>query len=474
MKNILLILADELRADALGCYGNSQVHTPQADALAKKGILFENHFTVHGKCVPSRSALYSGRYPNLGGHRTLGIELRPGEENLAWYLKRNGWETRLIQRNHTIDESWIGENFTHWDRKEGPNPHFIQGSGVDETDLRLFNWGVIEDPSYRSQDRIHTELLCQWLRGRPRGGAPFFANLNWINPHPPYHSERKYADLYQNKTLLLKPGAEAVKGDRGSYWSVIRRELGAEALSGTRRQNILRNYYGQVSACDDLLGDIVKTLAETGLWDETILVFASDHGDYAGQYGLVEKWDTGFEDCITHIPMVISGGGLPSGERISSLTETVDVFPTLCDLMGLERPKGLSGKSFSKIWEPGNDTHREDVFAEGGHEPELLSVPIAPESHHSFIAAYQAKARVRNHSPESLCRSKMIRTERYKYIWRSAEKPELYDLKEDPDECVNKANDPAYEKICHEMKDRLLNRLIANEETRPWDPKPIA
>ncbi len=473
-KNIVLVLADELRADGLGCYGNTQVLTPRTDALAREGIRFAHHFTSHGKCVPSRCALYSGRYPNLGGHRTLGIELQRGEENLAWFLKRNGWETRLFQRNHTIDINWIHEVFDNWEQIPTPNPHFVTGTEVDEMDIRLFNWGVVDDPAYVSTDRIHSDALCKWLREKDRRSIPFFTNLNWINPHPPYHAERRFAERYTVDSLILKPGADSVSGGRGSYWSSFREELGAKDLSDDRRRKLLRNYYSQISACDEHLGNIIDTLKDTGLWESTILIYASDHGDYAGQYGLVEKWDTGFEDCITQIPLILAGGGLPQGMTVSALTESVDLFPTMCDLLEVETPGGLSGRSFHGIWNKPGAEHRSDVFAEGGHERALLKVPIRPEDHNPHIACYQAKARVRNHHPESLMRSKMIRTRNLKYIWRVAESPELYDLKKDPDECVNVVGHPAYQEAACAMKERLLNRLIENEDTRPWDPNPIA
>ena len=470
-KNVLLLLADEWRADTVGCYGHPLVRTPATDDLAARGVRFANHFTPHGKCVPARVALYSGRYPNLGGHRTLGILLQPHEANLGLTLREAGYHCAILHRNHTIDSSWIDRVFHERIGMDRPYPGWYAAEpGLTEAEVRAYYHGRSAE---RPPDQDSTDLLCDWLRQRRDGDTPFFANINWDMPHPPYKAVAGHADRYPLDAIELLPTCDAA--DKPLYVRGIRETCGAAAgaLTPDLKRRILQAYYGMVSCIDEQVGRIVATLRECGLWDDTIVILASDHGDYCTQYDLLEKWDTGFEDCIVHVPFILAGGGLSQGRVVQGFTSHVDLFPTLADLLGIECPVGVSGASLVPMIEDPGVTLRDYAFAEGGHEPELLRIPIAPEEHNVMLC-YQGKATVRNRWPDSLRRAKMIRTAEFKYIYRVAEADELYDLRTDPHECRNLAADPACADVIREYRDRLLCHLVENEDKRPLDPKPIA
>ena len=473
-KNLILMMADELRADFVGAYGSKDAKTPCLDSLAEEGVIFTNHFTNHTKCVPSRACLFSGRHSHLGGHRTLGIELRPGEENLAGLLKENGYRTSMVERNHTIDESWLDKNFDEWLKlpEEGMYS-FAPAKDVSVAERRAFYWGIHDRPPEKHVDAVHAKGLAG-LVASTAGKGPFFANINWSNPHPPYNCPHLHAKRFDRESLSLLPGVEDT--EKPLHYRHIRDLYGGleHVLSTELKRKILLAYHAQTSFIDDLVGMLVKSVKDAGLWDDTIIIFASDHGDYVGQYNLVEKWDTGFEECLVKVPLIMAGGGLPRGVAVPGLTEHVDVLPSLCELLGLTAPWGLSGLSFVNMIRDPAARNKAHVLCEGGHESRLLDIPIATESHNAEVACYQGKASVRNACPDSLRKAKMIRGERWKYVFRVADIEELYDLETDPWEMRNLAGDPSFSDIKASMKDALLRTLIETEESRPFDPKPIA
>lgn len=470
-RNVLLLLADEWRADFLGCQGHPLSPTPATDALASAGVRFARHFTPHGKCVPARCALYTGRYPNLGGHRTLGVLLQPGETNLAQVLHERGYRTALFHRNHTIDPAWLDRivDETHGMRRPYPG-WYGAGPEVTPAEARAYYHGSSPTPP---PDLDSTELLCQWLRQRPRDGAPFFANLNWDLPHPPYRTIEPACRKFPLEQIALLPTGPC--RDKPRHVQGIRETNGAAEglLTPDLKRRILQAYLSMVATVDTMVGRVVATLHECGLWDDTLVILGSDHGDYCTQYDLLEKWDTGFEDCLLHVPWIMAGGGLPAGRVVEGFSSHVDLLPTLCELLDLPVPAGLSGVSLAPMLADPTATVRDYVFAEGGHEAELLRIPIAPHQHNSMLC-YQGKATVRNRWPEALRRAKMIRTREYKYVYRVADREELYDLRQDPHELHNLASDPAHAGTLREYRDRLLRHLVENEDKRPADPLPIA
>lgn len=476
-KNLIMIVPDEMRADCTGFMGNEEVATPTLDRLAAEGVVCSRHFSNHGKCVPARAALYTGRYPNIAGHRTLGVEIQPGESNLALQLKQNGYRSAMFMRNHTVSKACHGESFDEWINAPIDNDrnHFRRNPKITSSEEGAFYWGSIEDEEYVSSDMLNTRHFCTWLRER-NGDRPFFANINYINPHPPYNAPRRLLERFPLDALTLFPGDHVSPGEP-EFMRRIREEYGGldTSLSDDLKRKILQAYYAQILDVDNCVKEIESTLKETGLWEKSIIVFIGDHGDYAGQYNLVEKWDTGFQDCLLHVPFVLTGGALPyAGRRVEAFSEHVDFYPTICDLLELEKPYGISGKSIVGLIRGDSSTIKDSVYAEGGHEEELLEIEIPPQAHNAYVPCYQGKAKVRHSYPITLRKAKMIRTDEYKYIYRIAEPEELYDLRNDPGELVNLASNPAYSEVRYAMMERLLRHKIMHENHQPFDPHPIA
>lgn len=493
--NLILITADELRADFVECYGNKTAKTPNIDKMAENGVMFSNYFTCHTKCVPARTIIFSGRYANLGGHRTLGPHLGKDEPNLASLLKEKGYRNIMFGRNHTIDENWLYDIFE--DRIAAKVDHLVLNKNVSEDERKSMYFGPIEDKNYKSDTEVWTTQMIEWMENYVKSGdkRPFFLNINWFNPHPPYCAAKNLVDQFDINSIDLLPTCSL--DDKPVFMKAIYEIYGLNEKFGKNLDNlkrkILQCYYAQVLDVDIQLGRIIEAIKRLNLSEDTIVIFMSDHGDYVGEYNLVEKWDTGFQDCLIHVPLIMQIPG-KNGIEIKGMTESVDIFPTLCELLDLEIPYGINGKSMVHLLDHPDSDFKELVYCEGGHEEALLKIPIDPKDHgkvqkvqnsekfpgrdtepnYQLLDSYQGKAQVRNLYPDSLRKAKMIRTKDYKYIYRVVEEDELYDLNKDPNETINFINNPEYKKIVDEMRDLLLNHLVENEETRPFDPFPVA
>ena len=473
-KNLILVAADELRADFVGCYGNKVAKTPNIDKMAQEGAVFSHHFANHGKCVPSRSCIYSGRYAKLGGHRTLSVTLQPDEVNIASVLKDRGYHNVMFGNNHTIDDSWVNDIF---DERIGSEiRHFIRNPKVTLEENKAMYWGSIDEDDYKSNTEVWTTSLIEWMEKYVSSSKdkPFFLNINWTNPHPPYNASAKLLEHFKLEDMTLLPTADLEK--MPLFMKAINEIYGIKGNNAdTLKRKILQAYYAQILDVDIQVGRILDAIERLSLDEDTIIVFMSDHGDYTGQYNMVEKWDTGFHDCLIHVPFIMKVPGYQN-IQVKKMTEAVDIFPTLCDMFEIETPYGVNGKSMTHLLDDPNGEHKDYVYCEGGHEKELLdiSIPVPEEDPPSDLPGiYTGKFIVRNKYPNSLRKAKMIRTTEFKYIYRVVENDELYDLRHDPNETRNLIDDSKYNQVVLEMREMLLEHLVETEENRPFDPNPV-
>jgi arylsulfatase A-like enzyme len=480
--NIILLIAEELGQGFLGYSGNKDSETPSLDSLSEKGVVFNNHFTVHGKCVPSRAALYSGRYCHNGGHRTLGIELRKNEISLANILKKNGYNTIMAGKNHTVDESCVNEQFLErWTSGLNGKKYADYAKYTKETTSNdrspgnkhadNYIFGKINIKENDTEDYLLTERLCHFIKKR-ESDQPYFINLNYHYTHPPYEIMEPYYSKFMKKDLALLPDNPGK--NKPEFMYKMHELYGFSRLSENDRKEMLACYYGMLNFLDNRVKEIYEALEEAGELNNTILIFTSDHGDLAGHHGLPEKWDTIFSDCIMKIPLLIHCPEKFAPMKIEALTENIDVLPTLLELLDIEAPYGIQGKSLSRVAQGAKKEHKDYVFAEGGHEKELLDVEIKPDKHRLLIVGYLKKAEMREIMPDSLRKAKMIRTKKYKLVYRIKDKNEFYDLENDPREQVNCYDKPEFAEEIRKMEKTLLDHLIETEENLPFDPVPIS
>lgn len=479
--NLILITADELRADACGFMGNPDCRTPHLDRFAARALVFDRHFAPSAKCVPSRVAMLTGRYCHTDGIRAIHEEchLPPGAPNLLPVLRQAGYQTACFGHNHVWQDFWgdnrpgsgatdyhsytAGEYAALLNRAwpvppDGPAP--ILAEPVGNLAVQRYTRpleGFCDDN--RSAQAIH------YLRqGRDRS-RPFYLHLNLGKPHPPYGVEEPYFSQYDREALApwpheLPAGASLPLRKQRE----IRTPAGATAAHFRQVQAV---YYGMVTKVDTLLGQVFAALDAEDLWADSVVLFTSDHGDFAGQFGLPEKWDTVMHDCLLHVPFVLWAPGRGPGwqTRVGALSDHTDLLPTLLELLGLRADWGVHGESLLPVWR--GERRRAAVFADGGHEAAMRARFDTPLRDAHGQPASEGKQQVYHDCPDTMARTRMIRTERWKLVVREIADHELYDLAADPGELNNLWGRPEHAATVQELLLALVQWDLRTDPDRP-------
>jgi choline-sulfatase len=467
-KNVVLITMDECKASALGCYNTAYSVSEGIDTFAQDGVLFEQCFTVMPKCVPSRAAMLTGRYCHTDGHRTLpGFEVRSGEPNFIHTLKKNGYKTGMFGKNHTFESGAFEENLDVY-CKDLKGIDVPWQRGENETDDELFRAFYRGDFSCTEsmRDTIATREAQKFFE--EAGGHPFFALINYNAPHPPYTDIQPFIAQVRAKNIPL-PTIEEIN-QCPEILKETRMVYDLEGMTEEKWRKVVEGYYSLVAYVSDQISQLLAKLKELGLYEESLVIVTADHGDFAGEHGAVEKCDTLFYDCLTHIPLIIKlSGNEFSGQRRKTLCENIDLAPTILELLGLEISEHIHGSSLVPSLQDPAYIHTEQVFSEGGVEFHALqrSVHYNSSEHRKRHPNYIWKQILMVDYPSSMYRAKMIRTERWKLIYRVDNTIELFDLVNDPGEFCNVAKDPSNKEIINDLIFRLLNWCIQTETDYP-------
>ncbi len=468
--NVVFLCTDEMRASAMGRHGNPHRPTPFLDALAARGACFDRCHCVHPKCTPSRVSVLTAQYPHVGGHRTLEMPARPHEPNLVRALRDSGYETCLVGRNHVTDDVATPQTFDHWLRADGTMKLDADDPVCDVAGSYLL--GRDDRPLGATSDHARTERARRWLREERDAGRPFFLWLNLEFPHPPYAVTAPYYGRIDRSAVDLPPRADGVAGEPPPF-RVLREAYGLGAMTDADWREMVAVYHEMCMACDDRARDLMNTLGDLGLADNTLFVHWADHGDFAGHYGLPEKWDTCFHDCITRVPLSITGPGVMP-LRSDALVELIDVMPTLLDLCGVPVPPGVQGRSLAPLMRGETTAHRDLVFCQGGQEPALLARTVPHRDRPRPAAAYYLKQLALERDPWINVRAKMIFDGRWRYVYRFPRPgelrgfEELYDVDADPHELQNLAGDESRGEVLDRMRTLLVNKLIEAETVEPF------
>ena len=492
--NILLITADEMRADCTGFMGNPDIRTPHLDNLAQGGTVLDNHFAPFPKCVPSRCAMHTGRHPHTDGLRTVMPDnhLPKGDPTLGEFLREQGYETAVLGLNHVWKAEWFYGEGTNKNKKsagvvdyhsftEGAmadclkqsypfpagKPRPLSGHpGLPETGFT----GLTTGEAGNFSDQHRAEQARAYLEEIRDPAKPFFLQVNFGKPHPPYAIHEPWYSLYDPASLRPFPYALpenaplALRAQR--QW-----RLGEDVPEEDLRE-MQAVYYGMISFIDEQVGTIMAALDRAGLRDNTLVLFLSDHGDYAGQYGICEKWDGSLQDCLLHVPALVAGPGIPRGQRRGSFSEMVDLAPTILDYLDLTKPDDWTwhGESLLPVLAkdaPGKET----VFASGGHEKAMRDRFVTPawsEKNGIPMKATQGKQLTYQECPDAMARCKMVRTHEWKLVIRETGDNELYHLREDPSETRNLYPTGKYEEVIRDLQERLLIWTLQTDPDRPF------
>jgi arylsulfatase A-like enzyme len=467
--NFIYFNPDEMRADVLGCYGDALAQTPNIDRLAKSGVRFEQCHVQHTVCTPSRCSFMTGWYPHVRGHRSLWHCLRPDEPNTFKYLKAAGYEVHWNGKNDLLaPESFADAVTSVYPAQGGAGSAELYEKGT------AGYWSFLKGPAEGHTGDYHRiERAVEFLKSRKKSDAPFILHLPIGYPHCPYTCPEPWYSMYDpDKLPPLRPAD--LEGKPLAY-RLIREYRKLGELDDAHLRKVRAVYMGMVSYVDHMLGMILDALDETGLADDTTTFFFSDHGDWAGDYGLVEKWPSAMDDCLTRIPMVVRTPECSSGHVVREPVECFDIMPTTLELAGTESTHVHFARSMTPQLDGAAGDPGRAVFAEGGYDPQephcFEGKPedgaITDPEH-----IYYPKCRQQQDSPESVCRATMIRTGTHKLVRRPGDVHELYDLVSDPQELQNVYDQPGFAHIQRELEGRMLDWYVRTADAVPPDANP--
>lgn len=473
--NFIFFMPDELRAESVGCYGHPLVRTPNIDALAAQGTRFDQCHVQHSVCTPSRCSMMTGWYPHVRGHRTLWHMLRPDEPQLFRYLKQAGYEVHWYGKNDLLSPASFADSVDVAQRRGrgvfGTNPYA-------EDDPRYYSFlfepyqGALEDHG----DYANVQAGIEFLRSRPE--KPFILYLPLVYPHCPYSAPQPWHDIYSPDDL--PPLRPADLPNRPEFHALIRQYRRLDQLDDAEHDRILRKiqavYLGMTSFIDYLLGQLLETLEETGLADSTTVSFFSDHGDYAGDYGLVEKWPSAGEDIITRVPLIVRTPGGKAGHVVEEPVELFDLMATTLDQAGITAQHTHFARSYTAQLQGAPGDPDRAAFTEGGyarHEPHCFEGrPARDEFARTGTHIYYPKGLQQQEHPDSVGRVVAMRTATHRLVYRPTGISELYDLQNDPQELNNLYHSPEHQAVRQQLEQRMLTWLVQTSDATPFDVDP--
>jgi choline-sulfatase len=459
--NFIFFYPDEMRAESVSCYGHPLVRMPHYDRVAAEGVRFDQCHVQHTVCSPSRCSLMTGWYPHVAGHRTLWNLLRPEEPSLFGYLHEAGYTIRWCGKNDLYAPEAMRANVDAWSQAGGGHAGENRYTPEDEA-YYAFLHQPFSGGLHETGDMRDVQSGIEFLRARRPGDPPFCLYLPLSMPHPPYGAPEPFHSMYAPEEVppLRPAGLEGAP----DFHRLIRQYRRLNELDESLFRQMQAIYLGMNSYVDWMLGQLLDALETTGLDQETTLIVSADHGDWAGDYGLVEKWPTGLDDTLTRVPLLIRAPGGAAGHVVREPVEAFDIMATVLELAGIEaRHTHFSRSLAAQLRGAPGDLERA-VYAEGGYDPhEPLAFEGRPESGGLFRDAthiYYPKGLQQQEHPESVCRSAMLRTMEHKLIRRTSGAHELYDLRADPLELHNRYGDPALADVRQALEQRMLDWYV--------------
>lgn len=350
--NVLFIVVDDLNTD-LGCYGSTEVRSPNIDRLAARGVRFADAHCQYPLCNPSRVSFLSGRRPETSGVYVLNTAARtalPDAVLLPQFFRQHGYYTagagKVFHNPRTNDA-------LSWDRYEDGEGEDLQEQAAISArygggDGRP-SWQVLDGDGTKTRDGINAATIRTLIGQRSATRRPFFLAAGFHKPHLPWTAPKRFFDLYPVEGVALS--AEPAPRDIPAI--ALQTELSGFEQPASRSQAI-RGYYACISFTDSLIGQLLDELDRLALWGSTLVVLVGDNGFHLGDHGGLWAKLTAFGGS-TRVPLILAGAGVPAGRSVTTPVELLDVYPTLVDYAGFESPPGLEGRSLRSLIEGRDD-----------------------------------------------------------------------------------------------------------------------
>ncbi|MBI5724856.1 MAG: sulfatase-like hydrolase/transferase [Planctomycetes bacterium] len=435
--NVLLIMGDEHPVFMTGCYGHRSVRTPAIDSLARRGRIFDAAYCPSPICAPSRAAMLAGRHVHNIEVWDNASPFRSDWPTFAHSFSAAGYRTILCGKMHFVgpdqvhgfDERWTQDIYPatfEWTRSNRAATAVNDGQCIDRVLEAGKGW--TPDMDYDEEVIFRTEYGLRRI-ARQKDRLPFMLCASFTGPHYPYRAPEKYWNLYDDGDVDLPSIPKDYANREHEYVKWLRRHGQFEKLVSDKICRMARRaILGRITMLDDYIGRILRLLHETGLDNDTIVIYTSDHGDMMGEHGLWFK-NAAYE-WSSRVPWIISGPGIPQG-RISEATSLLDIGPTLCSLANVQPVYDVTdGRDLSDL-----------VLAKRRGGPGVA---------------------IMENYGEGVWRGwRMIRRGNLKMTYVPGLEPELFDLAADPDEWNNLASDRRYS----QARRRLEKLVLAN-----WEP----
>jgi arylsulfatase A-like enzyme len=447
--NILFIMTDEQRADALSCAGHPLLETPNIDSIAARGMRFVNGYVNSPQCGPNRASLMTGRYVHNHGVRWNGVAMSEtdADNTVAQVLKKNGYRTACFGKMHI----WGRTGFECGFGLEREDNYQLEQQFKDlkKKGLKEPYWNAMQLPHWTGElhpdpGNYHEEVMTDRAIAHMEKNQdnPFMIWLSYHGPHPPYAAPAPYHSMYDPQDVPPPPAPpEGVNDDPMDLHGYISGRSRSGNMSDLDLRKLTAQYLASCKVIDDQVGRLLKKLDELGLRENTIIVYTSDHGDSLGDHGLVSKGMYCYEG-VEKVPCIVSVPGMDNaGKTSESLVQSIDLPVTLLDLADLPVPFGMEGKSLVPILDDPSRKVNDAVFSELGHRPGR--------------------------------RVAMARNEDYKYVYSTPRDnlpdgaEELFDMRSDPNEFVNLALKPEGKEALERMRFEMLRWRIHASDPLP-------
>jgi arylsulfatase A-like enzyme len=470
--NLLVFMPDQLRADALGCFGNPVARTPHIDALAARGVRFSDAWAQHPVCAPSRVSLLTGWYPHVAGHRTLGNLLEDHEPNLLRTLRDAGYHVAIAGDRGDVFAPGVTEassNFCGFLDPPDRDDSIARWTSPYPEDHRLHRamyFGETGTSESVDFDEATVRTAERWLREGAPSDRPWVLWVPLLFPHPPFTVEQPWFSLH-DRAAMPAPIDPAEAVGKPAFMGAYRDVYGWGDLTEADLRDITATYYGMVSRVDAQLGRVLDAIDGIGATDDTVVTFLSDHGEYLGDFGLVEKWPSALDPCILRNPLIMAGPGIPGGVVVDRPVELIDLLPTYCDLARTEPTHTHFGRSLLPVMGDPTLPHRDYACSEGG-----FRVSDEPLFERVTRGIYEPKSRLQHERPELVGTAMALRTPTHTYVHRRYESDEFYDRVADPAETANVIGRSEDLDLQRQLLAQLLGWLADTSDVVPWTANP--
>ena len=470
-KNILFIMADQMAAPLLPIYGPSPIKLPNLSRLAEQGVVFDAAYCNSPLCAPSRFTLVSGQLPSKIGAYDNAADLPADVPTYAHYLRRMGYRTALAGKMHFCGPDQLHgfeERLTsdiypadygwsvNWDEPDARPSWYHNMASVLQAGpcVRTNQLDFDEEVLFKAQQYLFDHI-------RQDGDQPFCLTVSMTHPHDPYTIPKPYWDMYCNEDIPLPETPPQASLDPHSQRLLKAYDLWDKPLPVDKIRDARRAYFGACSYIDDNIGKLLQTLEDTGLADNTVIVFSGDHGDMLGERGLWYKMH--WFDMAARVPLLVYAPGQFEPARVGAAVSTADLLPTFVELAGgtLEAGLDLDGRSLVS-----------HLRGEGGHD--------------EVFGEYMAEGTI---SPLM-----MIRRGAYKFIYSEDDPCLLFDLHNDPGEREELSQCPGHQSLFNDFlaearakwdipaihqqvlasqrRRRLVSQSLATGKLTSWDHQP--